>query len=228
MGEGFFFIDILIFAMVAAFLVFRLRSVLGRRHGEERQRPNPIAPPPAGRGPMGEADNVVPLPGRVAPDLAAEPPAYSGPVSVADGIKQIRSADPSFTEKHFLQGAKAAFEMIVSAFAAGDTATLRPLLADEVYDNFAEAIRKRQQAGESLDTVIQSFESVDLTSARLEGRTAFCTVTFTTHQVNVTRDANGNPVEGDGTAEEVVDIWTFSRNTRATNPNWVLVETTVP
>lgn len=233
MGEGFFFIDILIFAMVAAFLVFRLRSVLGRRHGEERQRPNPLTPPQGsptgGRGPLGDKpDNLVPLPGRGAPDLVAEPPAFSGPVSVADGIKQIRSADPSFTEKHFLQGAKAAFEMIVSAFAAGDTATLRPLLADEVYDNFAEAIRKRQQAGESLDTVIQSFEGVDLTAARLEGRTAFCTVTFTTHQVNVTRDANGNPVEGDGTAEEVVDIWTFSRNTRATNPNWVLVETTVP
>lgn len=226
MGEGFFFLDILIFAMVAAFLVFRLRSVLGRRHGEERQRPNPFTPPRPG-APQPETDNVVPLPDRGR--MAEAPPVPEGPMSMADGVRLIRASDPSFTEKHFLQGARAAFEMIVKAFAEGDTATLRPLLADDVYDNFAKAVRDRQVAGETLESRIHSFETVDMTGARMEGRTAFCTVTFTTRQTHVTRNAAGEIIDGDEERpEEVVDIWTFARNTRATNPNWVLVETRTP
>jgi len=227
MGEG-FFLDILIFAMVAAFLVYRLRSVLGRRHGEERQRPNPLARPPQRDAARGD-DNVVPLPGRGAPAPADIPPPYTGPVSLEEGIKQIRSADPTFEEKYFLTGARAAFEMIVRAFADGDTATLRPLLADDVYDRFAEAIRKRQAAGETLETRIEAFESVDLAEARMEGRNALVTVRFTTQQVNVTVDAEGNVVDGDpDDAAEVIDLWTFSRNTRSSDPNWLLVETRSP
>ncbi|WP_114392197.1 Tim44/TimA family putative adaptor protein [Oleisolibacter albus] len=231
MGEGFFFIDILIFAMVAAFLVFRLRSVLGRRHGEERQRPNPFAQQPPRPGmpqPVGDSDNVVPMPGRT-PVEPPPPPPSDGPVSLEDAIRQIRAADPGFNERQFLQGARGAFEMIVQAFAAGDTPTLRPLLADDVYDQFALAIRQRQQARETLESRIHSVESVDLTAARMEGRTAFCTVTFISHQTHVTRDAAGTIVDGDESRpEEVVDIWTFARNTRATDPNWKLVETRTP
>ncbi|MFM2045002.1 MAG: hypothetical protein RLY86_3578 [Pseudomonadota bacterium] len=225
MGEG-FFLDILIFAMVAAFLVYRLRSVLGRRHGEERQRPNPLSQrqqPPAAGPTRAEGDNVVQLPGR-AP--AEEVPAWSGPVSLEEGLKRIHQADPSFNERHFLQGARAAFEMIVKAYADGETATLRPLLADEVYDRFAEAIRQRQAAGETLETRIEKFESVDLAEARMEGNTAFCTVRFTTHQVNVTVDRDGSVVDGDADdPAAVIDLWTFSRNTRSGNPNWALAET---
>lgn len=226
MGGDNFFLDILIFAMVAAFLVYRLRGVLGRKHGEERQRPNPLSQRQQGRqGPSPDSDNVVQLPDRNRAEAEA-PPEFSGPVSLEEGLRRIHATDPSFNERHFLQGARAAFEMIVRAFADGDTATLRPLLADDVYDRFAEAIRQRAAAGETLETRIEKFESVDMAEARMEGNTAFCTVRFTTHQVNVTIDTEGNVVDGDpDEAAEVIDLWTFSRNVRSGNPNWLLAET---
>lgn len=227
MGGGNALLEIVIFAMVAAFFIYRLRNVLGRRHGEERERPNPFAQRQGGETPPAPAgdDNVVALPRRDLP----EPVAVEGPVSVLDGVRAIQAVDPSFSEKGFLAGARGAFEMIVGAFAAGDTPTLRPLLADEVYDRFAAAIRQRQQAGETLESRIHRIDMADLSAARLEGRHAFCTVTFTSHQTHVTRDADGTIIDGDADRpEEVVDIWTFSRNTRASDPNWLLVETRTP
>ncbi|MGQ9366285.1 Tim44/TimA family putative adaptor protein [Azospirillum sp. ST 5-10] len=224
MGDGFVFIEIVIFAMIAAFLVYRLRSVLGRRNGEERQRPNPYAPRPD----QGRPDNVVTMPGRPR-GQPSEPASPDEPLSLAAAIAQIAGVDPNFDEKRFLQGARAAFEMIVDAFARGDTAALRPLLSDDVYENFARAIRERQAAGETLETRIESIEDADVAEARLDGRTALVSVKFVSHQVNVTRDANGAIVDGDpNTAVEVVDIWTFARDTRSRDPNWALVETRTP
>jgi predicted lipid-binding transport protein (Tim44 family) len=229
MGEGFYFIDILIFAMIAAFLVYRLRGVLGRRHGEERQRPNPYTSRPGQEG----ADNVVSLPDRgadrVRAPVEAPPPAPDEPYSLAAGIAQIQANDTTFDEKSFLQGAKAAFGMIVTAFAQGDTPTLRPLLSDDVYDNFAAAIRSRQAAGESLETRVVDIRDADLIEARMEGRTAFVTIKFISEQINVTRNSAGAVIDGDPDQPlEVVDIWTFARNTRSRNPNWTLIETRVP
>lgn len=228
MGGGSVWLEILIFAMVAAFFIYRLRNVLGRKHGEERERPNPFAPRDntGSTGPTVDSDNVIQLPPRAPTGDMPDLPDPSGPVSLEDGLRLIRAADPNFNERTFLQGAKAAFEMIVKAFAEGDTPTLRPLLADDVYDRFAAAIRERQAAGETLESRIHAFESVDLSAARLDGRTAHCTITFTTRQTHVTRDAQGNILDEDeGRPEEVVDIWTFSRNTRASDPNWHLSET---
>jgi predicted lipid-binding transport protein (Tim44 family) len=226
MGEGFYFIDILIFAMIAAFLVYRLRGVLGRRHGEERQRPNPYTSRPSQEG----ADNVVTLPDRGrAPPIDVPPPAPDEPYSLAAGIGQIQANDPTFDEKGFLQGAKAAFGMIVTAFAQGDTPTLRPLLSDDVYDNFAAAIRSRQSSGETLETKVANIREADVIEARMDGRTAFVTVKFISEQINVTRDGTGAIIDGDPEHPlEVVDIWTFARNTRSRNPNWTLIETRVP
>jgi len=225
MGEGFYFIDILFFAMIAAFLVYRLRGVLGRRHGEERQRPNPYTSRPGQEG----GDNVVTLPDRGRAPADVPPPAPDEPYSLAAGISHIQANDPTFDEKGFLQGAKAAFAMIVTAFAQGDTPTLRPLLSDDVYDNFAAAIRSRQSSGESLETKVVNVRDADLIEARMEGRTAFVTVKFISEQINVTRDRAGTVIDGDPEQPlEVVDIWTFARNTRSRNPNWTLIETRVP
>jgi predicted lipid-binding transport protein (Tim44 family) len=227
MGGGSVLLEIVIFAAVAAFFIYRLRSVLGRRHGEERERPNPYVQRQGEAASVADTDNVVQLPDR----RPVEPVSFpnDGPISVAEGVRQIQSAEPNFSEKGFVTGARAAFEMIVGAFAAGDTPTLRPLLADDIYDQFAAAIRQRQQAGEVLESRIHEIESVDLTAARLDGRTAICTVTITSHQTHVTRDAAGTIVDGDpDVREEVVDIWTFQRNTRASDPNWQLVETRTP
>ncbi|HET8726718.1 MAG TPA: Tim44/TimA family putative adaptor protein [Alphaproteobacteria bacterium] len=222
MGD-FLFIDILIFAMIAAFLVFRLRNVLGRRTGNEQQRPNPFStqsqrPPDAG------PDNVVTLPGRDGQDQPAEARG-----SGRHGLTQVRIADPSFDQRGFAEGAKIAFGMIVEAFAKGDTATLRPLLSDDLYDEFSAAIRDRLAAANTLETRVDEMKSAEIVDGRVEGRTAFVTVRFVTRQINVTRDQAGDVVEGDpDTPVEVTDIWTFARNTRSTDPNWMLVETATP
>ncbi|CAO3415356.1 Tim44/TimA family putative adaptor protein [Azospirillum doebereinerae] len=222
MGDGFVFIEIIIFAMIAAFLVYRLRSVLGRRTGEEQQRPNPFTARP------NQPDNVVPLPDRNRPRPDVAPPSDE-PVSLAVALEQIKAADPNFDEKHFLEGAKAAFQMIVEAFARGDTATLRPLLADDVYENFARAIRDRQTAGEQYETRVDLVREADVVEARLGADyTARVTVKLVSDQMNVLRDRNGAVIDGDPDAVvEATDIWTFARNTRARDPNWALVETRV-
>lgn len=227
MGDGFVYIEIIIFAMIAAFLVYRLRSVLGRRTGEEQQRPNPYTRNEPNNGPAKTpADNVVSLPerGRSVPPLP--PVADDEPVSLAAALAQIKAVDPSFDEKYFLQGASAAFGMTVDAFARGDTATLKPLLNDTVYENFARAIADRQRAGQSLETAIHEISDAEVIEARLDNSTALLTVKFTSLQMNVVRDAAGNVVDGDPDAViEATDVWTFARNTRARDPNWSLVET---
>lgn len=234
MGDGFYLFDIILFAMIAGFIVYRLRSVLGRRHGEEKQRPNPFGGqrgtqrPGPGVGAGQGNDNVVHLPerGRGGMEMGTS---EDGTTSLAAGVTQIKVADPSFSEKGFLQGAKGAFEMIVAAFAKGDTETLKPLLSDDVYDNFADAIRDRERSGESLETSIEDFKDADLLEARMKGQTAYVTVKFVTEQINVTRDESGDVIDGNAEKpEEVVDIWTFARNTRSRDPNWMLVETRTP
>lgn len=224
MGDGFVFIEIVIFAMIAAFLVYRLRSVLGRRTGEEQQRPNPFTARP------NQPDNVVPLPERNNRPRPDAPVFSDEPVSLAVALEQIKAADATFDEKRFLEGAKAAFQMIVEAFARGDTATLRPLLADDVYENFARAIRDRQTAGEQYETRVDLVREADVVEAKLDSSyTARVTVKLVSDQMNVLRDRNGAVIDGDPDAVvEATDIWTFARNTRARDPNWALVETRVP
>ncbi len=225
MSDGFQYFDIILFAMVAAFLVLRLRSVLGRRTGTERPR-DPVArfgvkPEPTA------VDNVVSLPDRSRPqDDAVQTAETPRPTSVAAGVAQIRGADPGFDTKAFSGGARSAFEMIVHAFAGGDTTTLRPLLSDEVYERFAEAIRHRVEAKETHETNLVAMKSVDIEEAELNGRTAFVTMKFVSDQVNVTRAADGQIVDGEPDhVVEKTDFWTFARNTRSQDPNWLLVAT---
>lgn len=222
MGDG--FLDLILFAMIAAFLVFRLRSVLGRRTGNE---PPPSDPLSQRQGDPAQNDNVVDLHER--PDTEERDDlvelANSDDPLVA-GVAQIRSADSSFDPESFCEGAKSAFEMVVQAFAEGDVKTLRSLLNDEVYENFSVAVTQRQEAEEELETTVIGIKSSDLLEARVEGRMAFVTLKFQSEQVNVIRDKDGKVVDGDPTqVTEVTDIWTFARNTRARDPNWTLVET---
>jgi len=222
MGDGLAFFDIVFFALVAGFLILRLRSVLGRRTGNEnRERWTPRVPAP-GSTPAPERplpDNVTPLPNRDTPAAATSSP-------LDQALTQIRVADPSFDPRRFSEGARAAFEMIVTAFAQGDTAALRPLLADDVFENFAAAIKGRLDAKQTLETTLIAIKSAEVIEARMEGRTAFVTVKFVSEQVNVTRNAAGEVVDGDpNRVAAVTDIWTFARNTRASDPNWALVQT---
>lgn len=236
--------DIVIFAGVAAFLGWRLYSVLGERQEGDRMRgnpfdparqpppssqlpPSPSSPPPSGTlPPSSDGPDALRQPGEGPTTETFRPLPSAAPDSLAGRLEAIAQADPSFTEKGFLSGVKAAFSLIVEAFAAEDTATLRPLLSDDVYDSFAAAIRSRQAAGEKLETKIVCVKDVTLEDASLQLNTARITVRIVTDQTETIRDRAGNVVSGDGgKPREVVDLWTFSRNTRALDPNWQLAET---
>jgi predicted lipid-binding transport protein (Tim44 family) len=231
MGSG---IDIIILAMVAVFLVARLYKVLGKRTGHEQRR-DPFA---GVANDEQRRDTVVSLPERGAPargaDPVASPAAVGNTVASGDGplqagIAKIRSVDPQFDPGMFLAGARTAFEMIISAFAKGDTAALRSLLNDEVYDNFSTAIKSRQQAGETLETTLVAITAADLIEADLQGRNASVTVKIVSDQINVTRGTDGQVVEGDPSiVATVTDIWTFARNVRSRDPNWTLIATRSP
>jgi predicted lipid-binding transport protein (Tim44 family) len=212
-------IDILIVAMVALFIFLHLRRVLGRRTGHERPPPDAVA-----RQGQTADDNVIQLSDRGEDEGALDPALENSPA--AAGLHAIRDADRSFDPMGFLSGARAAYEMIVTAFADGDSKTLRPLLSDEVYGNFVGAIEDRESREQTLDRTLVGIKAADFVEARLSGRVAEVTIKFVSEVLNVTRDKTGEVVDGDPKAvREVTDVWTFSRNTRSSNPNWTLVET---
>ena len=210
-GGGSQIIEILIFAAIAVFLVFRLRSVLGRRTGLEQRRelfppsaPKPATPPPA-------------------------PAARGNGTAAGGGLAAIKSADAGFEEGAFLNGARAAFQIIVNAFAAGDANALQPLLSKDVFDRFAEAINARRAANETLQTTLVTIKAAELQDATIEGSTALITVKFVSEQINVTRSADGKIADGDPErVVEHVDFWTFARPVRSRDPNWTLVATHSP
>jgi predicted lipid-binding transport protein (Tim44 family) len=229
MGDGSHFLDIILFALVAAFLAFRLRSVLGRRDGHQGPARMPLPSPEEGpdkspdkssndnRAPSLESSSSVAAEGAAA-ELGASP--------VAAGLTQVRIADPRFNPDDFVSGAKIAFELVVSAYAAGDTEALRPLLSPEVFGNFAQSIKARQDAGEVLETQLVAIRSAEIVEAYMAGRTAHIGVRFVSEQTSVVRDNRGEVIEGDPHAvTEVIDTWTFARDTRSSDPNWTLVAT---
>ena len=226
MSEGLAYIDILFFAMVAAFIALRLRSVLGRRTGHERRRTEGFGEVRSNK----TTDNVVPIGDRGAPvpeiDQAIE---ALGEGDVKAGLTRIREADPRFDLREFLSGARLAFEMIVDAYAAGDKTALRPLLADQVFRGFARAIDERVAIEQSLDTQLLAVSEPEVIEADMIGQNARVTLRFDSEQVNVVRDREGKVVEGDPqSAENVVDLWTFERDTESGDPNWTLTETRAP
>ncbi len=214
MSSGFQFLDILVFAMVAGFLLLRLHRVLGRRTGHERRPPDSLND--------GEerVENVVTL-----TDKRGESdrtPADTGPA----GLTQIRIADPNFNDEDFLDGARGAFEMILSAFARSDKRQLKPLLSQTIYEQFAAEIDRHEGEDLKLETTLVSIILADIIDAGVEKRTAHVTVKLISEQINVTRDAEGEIVEGDPSrVDKITDIWTFARDTRSSDPNWQLIET---
>lgn len=226
MGGQFF--EILIFAVFAALIIYRLRSVLGRRAGEERPPPDVFS---RRRKPPSQTDNIVHLPdqdNRAADSdrLDAEPEAEIARSPLEAGLYEIQNADRNFGAESFLEGARAAFETIVAAYAEGDLSQLKQLLSKDVYENFAEAVQSRYDGRETLETTLVGIKSVALMDAGVENRRALVTVKFVSEQINVTRDRDGKIVDGDADEiAKITDIWTFAREVRARDPNWTLVET---
>lgn len=218
--QGGFPIDLILFAMVAAFLVLRLRSVLGKRQGFERPPQTPVAPGvPDARATRAEgvAEDIAPSGSRrVVPDSRSP---------VGQALSRITGADRSFEPMGFLDGAEGAFRMIVAAFAQGDRETLRNLLSDDTYAGFEGAITARDQAGESQRTEIRSMHEMAIEGADLRGMLAEVSVRFTSDQVNLTTGRGGEITAGSDAITEVVDVWTFQRDTSQADPSWRLMAT---
>lgn len=241
MGEG-YFLDIIFLAMVAGFIFFRLRNVLGRRTGNERPPPSRRSREKSGdesddQGAANEAagdDNVVALPDRSHPGPAENADAtpeeeaalWADDSPIGAGLTKIKLADHRFEPGAFTDGARAAYEMIVDAFAKGDRDALRPLLNDQVFDNFVGAIDDREDKGHTLETKIVAINGTEIIDAEMKDKVAEATVKFVSEMISVTRDEAGEVLPDQlGGTQEVTDIWTFARDTRDRDPNWQLIET---
>jgi len=225
----------IIFLALAVFIFLRLRSVLGQRTGRERPPYDPYSARDAVRSPASE--KVVTLPPRPAETAArpveVQPPAADRWKDVADsgagvtaGLDAIAAAEPGFDAKHFITGARAAYEMIVTAFAGGDRRQLRSLLSREVYDGFDAAIGERESRGETAETRFVSIDGSTITAAELRARTAQITVRFVSKLISATRDRAGTVIEGNAEkVTDVTDVWTFARDVSSRDPNWKVVAT---
>lgn len=230
----------IIFLALAVFIFVRLRSVLGQRTGRERPPYDPYSRDTA-RPPQPSPDNVVPLPERnPVPPGAPQPgdgdegeaPKYRWEgiapegSAVAAALDEAVRIEPDFDVKHFLSGAKAAYEMIVTAFANGDRRALKDLLSKEVYDNFAAAIADRESRGETMESRFVAISRADLEQAVVQGGAAQLTVRFVSQLISATRGRDGSVVDGNpDTVVDVTDVWTFARDLGTRNPNWKLVAT---
>lgn len=225
MGDSFQIIDIVFFAMIAAFLVLRLRSVLGRRDGHEGGKPDVF---PSLRSKERPKNNVVKLSGReVSGDdgnFAPETDKEESPL--AAGFNEIKKADPRFDQEEFISGAKIAFEMILNAYAAGEIKVLKPMLNAEVFGNFAQSIKDREQAGEVLEETLVGIKKAEAVEAYMEGSVVHITLKFVSDQINATRDEKGEVISGNPDyVAEITDFWTFARDAKSRDPNWLLVAT---
>ena len=233
----------IIILAVAVIIFFRLRSVLGTRTGNEKQ-----FDPFAGSKKPGEPaeasksnDNVVPLPGRNKPaekpaDLDVDDEEVRKPVwegfadkgsDVARGIEAVHDADPSFEPREFLQGAKIAYEMIVTAFAEGNKQELKPLLYREVYDGFVTAIDQRKKDGHVLESKFVGINKANIVRAEIVGgRNVQMSVKFVSDLITATLDGGGRVLDGNPSEiQEITDVWTFERALKSRDPNWKLVAT---
>jgi predicted lipid-binding transport protein (Tim44 family) len=224
----------IIFLALAVFIFLRLRSVLGQRTGSERPPYDRAAPNVVQRT---QDNNVVPMPGAVIDQAPLAPSADVAPADrwkgiaepgtpLAAGLDAITAQDSSFDPRHFISGARGAYEMIVLAFANGDRRALKDLLSSEVYDSFETVIKDREKHEQKTETRFVSIDKAELVSAEARDRAAQLTVRFVSQMISVTRDKTGAIVDGNpDKVADITDVWTFARDTSSRDPNWKLVGT---
>jgi predicted lipid-binding transport protein (Tim44 family) len=235
--ESEFDVDIytIIFLALAVFIFLRLRSVLGQRTGSERPPYDRAAPNVVQR--TQDNNNVVPMPGAVIDQAPLAPSADVAPADrwkgvaepgtpLAAGLDAIAANDSSFDPRHFISGARSAYEMIVLAFANGDRRALKDLLSSEVYESFEAVIKDREKHEQKTETRFVSIDKAELVSAEARDRAAQLTVRFVSQMISVTRDKTGAIVDGNpDKVADITDVWTFARDTSSRDPNWKLVGT---
>jgi predicted lipid-binding transport protein (Tim44 family) len=227
----------IIFLALAIFIFARLRSVLGQRTGRERPPYDPYSARDTANSSAAN-DKVVSIPGRAA-DAASRSERDSVKMAaerwkgiaetnspLAAGLDAIAKSDPQFDVGSFLDGARAAYEIIVTAFAEGDRRTLRNLLARDVFDGFAAAISERENRGQTMESRFVSIEKTEIVTAEVKNRVTQITVRFASQLISVTRGQSGEVVDGNPDhVTEVIDIWTFAREIGSRDPNWKLIAT---
>lgn len=227
--------------VVAVVAILKLRSVLGRRTGDEEARyqqrtkareaaeraasEKVVALPRRGREEEPPAQRPQPVP--TAADIEAKfKAASSGNTEVQDGLLQIFRADPSFDPEPFMKGAKQAYEMIVTAFAEGNRRILKDLLSREVFEGFSAAIADRESRGEIVDQSFVGINRAEFVEAEMKQSRALVTIRFVSQLISATRDKGGAVITGDPQRiTEVTDVWTFARDVTSRNPNWQLIAT---
>ena len=206
---------IVLLALVAGFLALRLYSVLGKRTGHEQ----PL---------VRAAEAAAPL-GRVPDTVVEQRPAAARPIDggAEDGLRALVAAEPGFDVGRFVEGAQAAYRLVLEAFWRGDEAALADLVAPDVLAAFRDAIAARAAAGETLDNRLVSIERATIVEASVgAGREARIVVRFDADIAAVTRDAQGVVIAGSlSDAVETHDLWTFARTLRSADPNWKLADT---
>ncbi len=224
----------LVFGLLAVFVVWKLRSVLGTRTGQEQSNlemyRRKLEPPAEA------SDNVIPYPGKVSEpseqsidDMRAAWLQIPGiEQNVLSGLEAVSQADKTFEPRSFIDGAKSAYEMIIMSFAAGNQGVLRDLLSKEVYDSFVAAIHDREARGDTVDTTFVSIDRAAMVDVQLRDATAQITMRFQSKLITATRSKDGKIVDGNpDKIVDMIDVWTFARETSSRDPNWRLVATEV-
>ena len=224
MGDNFQYGDLLFLGLIAAFVLLRLRSMLGKDKGLDpreawRQATREMTPDrvvqiteAAVKAQKKEEDTIL-------EKLQDAPQA-------AEGLRAIKQADAQFSPTEFVHGAKLAFEWMVAAFSKGEKDKLKMLLSDERYQIFAGEIDARAQSGQFQETTLVSIAAADITDVAMRGSRAQITVQFSSEQIHIVRDKDGAIISGNQSAiENVVDVWTFERDTSSKDPNWKITAT---
>jgi len=239
----------LIALIVAVIVILKLRSVLGRRTGDEegrveRERQRLEEMRRRAQAGAGGQEKVVTVPRRdreAAPGRAEAQSTVAEAAEriknmpnlapgVANGLMEILKLDTAFDPEHFLRGARQAYEMIVTAFAEGNRKTLKDLLSKEVFDGFVGAIADRETRGEQIDQSFVGISKAEIAEAEVKNGVASVTVRFVSQLISASRDRTGEVIAGDPQkVKDVTDVWTFSRDVSSararSNPNWKLIAT---
>ncbi|MEM6356991.1 MAG: Tim44/TimA family putative adaptor protein [Pseudomonadota bacterium] len=213
-------VELLILGAVAAFILYRLRSVIGTRTGYE-------APPDRfGSAGAQDADETLDAPAEPSPEVVIDDADI--PEAARDAVASMREAEPDFSLGEFLGGARQAYEMILMAYEEGNRDLLRDLLAPDVYSAFEGVIEERENEGLTVDARFIGVRDVQVESVTFDEETseADVTIRFTGELITAVRDAENRIVEGDpNEIRRQSDVWTFSRVMGAPNPNWLLTAT---
>lgn len=239
LDDGMSFDPLNILLLAVALVVFwRLRSVLGTRTGTEKPPVDPFEArrPEPPKAPEGDGSVVqFPKPAQSVPtgslsEREPAPPVWTGYADagseLAAALEDIAEKDPSFMPRSFVEGAKAAYEMIIDGFAKGDKSSLRNLLSKDVFEGFSRAIDERNAQGQKVESRFVGIDKAVIQSASLAGNKANITLQFVSELITATYDKAGEVIDGDpGHVQEVTDVWTFERDVTSRDPNWKLVAT---